>query len=118
MARNQNGLAISIKAFIPMRANDLNQNLEVLTLAKTAHETGDYAALIAAASIDEVKVEQKSRRVEDAPETPAAAEPGPLLAAMEEPTPAPEEAPAAFSSRRQGISTGEDRGEAADASAA
>ncbi len=83
MARNQNGLAISIKAFIPMRANDLDQNLTVLTLAKTAHETGDYAALIAAASIDEVKVEQRSRRVEDAPEAPAAAEPGPLLQAME-----------------------------------
>lgn len=82
MARNQTGLAITIKAFLTLKPNDINQNLAALTLAKEAHETGDYSKLIAAASIDEVKVEQKSRRVEDAPETPTEAEAGPLLAAM------------------------------------
>lgn len=82
MARNQTGLAITIKAFLVLKPNDINQNLAALTLAKEAHETGNYSALIAAASIDEVKVEQKSRRVEDAPEAPVAEEPGPLLAAM------------------------------------
>ena len=94
MARNQTGLAITIKAFLVLKPNDINQNLAALTLAKEAHETGDYSKLIAAASIDEVKVEQKSRRVEDAPEAPVAEEPVPLLAAM-----------------TAGISTGEDRGE-------
>lgn len=84
MARNQTGLAIIIKAFLPLKPNDLSQNLEALTLAKDAHETGDYSKLIAAATIDEVKVEQRSRRVEDAPEPPLAEEPGPLLVKMTE----------------------------------
>lgn len=97
MARNQTGLAITIKAFLVLKPNDINQNLAALTLAKEAHETGDYSSLIAAASIDEVKVEQRSRRVEDAPEAPAAEEPGPLLAAM-----------------TAGISTGEERVDPAD----
>lgn len=82
MARNQTGLAITIKAFLVLKPNDINQNLAALTLAKEAHETGNYSSLIAAAQIDEVKVEQKSRRVEDAPEAPAVEEPGPLLVAM------------------------------------
>lgn len=88
MARNQSGLAISIKAFLVMKPNDLDQNLKALTLAKEAHETGDYTALLAAASVDEVKVEQKSRRVEDEPASTASLEPAPLLDAMQgEPAP-------------------------------
>lgn len=112
MARTQAGLVISIKAFIPL-TRDLNQNLEALTLAKVAHETGDYSALIAAAQVDEVKVEQRSRRVEDAPVAPEPA--GPLLAAMEEEAP---EAEPEFRSSRAGISTGEDRGDEEEADAA
>jgi hypothetical protein len=104
MARTQPGLVISIKAFIPL-TRDLNQNLEALTLAKQAHETGDYSHLIAAATVDEVKVEQRSRRVEDAPVAPVAEaeEPaGPLLNIMVA-------APVAA------ISTGEERIDPADA---
>lgn len=108
MARNQSGLAINIKAFLVLTPNDLNQNLAALTLAKEAHETGDYTALLAAASVDEVQVAQKSRRVEDAPEAPKAVDPAPLLDAMEGGETAPEaqgdEAQAAtrgeFTSRR------------------
>lgn len=112
MARNQSGLSISIKAFLVLKPNDLNQNLSALTLAKEAHETGDYTALLAAASVDEVKVEQKSRRVDDEPVAPVA-EPAPLLDAMqgetapeafEEVKPATEDEPtmtqAEFTSRR------------------
>ena len=87
MAHIQNGLSITIKAFIQLKPRDLNHQLEMLTLAKQAHETGDYAALISAAQITEVRVEQKSRKVEDTPtpagEPVAAAEPAPLLAIME-----------------------------------
>jgi hypothetical protein len=95
MARTQAGLVISIKAFIPL-TRDLNQNLEALTLAKQAHESGDYSALIAAAQVDEVKVEQRSRRVEDAPVAPPAV---PLLEVMGEPS-AEVEAEPEFTSRR------------------
>jgi hypothetical protein len=106
MARNQTGLAITIKAFLVLKPNDINQNLEALTLAKEAHETGDYSKLIASASIDEVKVEQRSRRVEDAPVAADAEEPGPLLQAMEA---GEADEPVGFASSRSGISSGEER---------
>ena len=105
MARNQTGLAITIKAFLTLKPNDINQNLAALTLAKEAHETGDYSKLIAAASIDEVKVEQKSRRVEDAPEVPVAEEPGPLLVKMT--------AQAAISSGEERVDPADDEADAA-----
>ena len=47
MAVNQQGIAISIKAFLPM-GRALDDQLAALNLVKTAHETGDYAALLAA----------------------------------------------------------------------
>lgn len=47
----------------------LEDQLAALTLVKTAHETGDYAALLAAVHDVEVKTEQKTRRVEVAPAT-------------------------------------------------
>lgn len=65
MATNQTGIAIVIKAFLPI-GKDLDQQLAALTVVKTAHETGDYTALLAVAKIDEVKTEQKTRRVEEA----------------------------------------------------
>lgn len=81
MARSKTGLAITIKAFLTLKPNDLDQNLAALTLAKEAHATGDYSKLIAAAEIDEVGVIQKTRRVDDEPVT-AGPEAGPLLAKM------------------------------------
>lgn len=65
MAVNQTGIAIVIKAFLPI-GKDLDEQLAALTLVKTAHETSDYSALLAAAHVDEVKTEQKTRRVEEA----------------------------------------------------
>ena len=67
MATNQQGIAIGIKAFLPM-GKSLDEQLAALNLVKTAHETGDYAALLAAAHDVEVKTEQKTRRVEPAPQ--------------------------------------------------
>lgn len=58
------GIAIGIKAFLPMTKN-LDDQLATLSLVKEAHETGDYSALLKAADIEEVKTEQKTRRVED-----------------------------------------------------
>ena len=101
MAHIQNGLSITIKAFIQLKPRDLNHQLEMLTLAKQAHETGDYAALISAAQINEVRVEQKSRKVDDVVVPPPATEPAPLLAIMEA-------APVA------GISSGDNREDPAD----
>lgn len=71
MAKNQTGVAIVIKAFLPT-GTTIDEQFAALSIVKDAHATGDYAALLKAAQIDEVKTEQKTRRVED---EPAAAEP-------------------------------------------
>ena len=63
MAVNQNGIAIVIKGFLPM-GKVLDDQLRVLNMVKDAHETGDYAPILAAAQDVEVKAEQKTRRVE------------------------------------------------------
>lgn len=66
MAHNQTGIFIAIKAFLPT-GKTLDEQFAALTIVKQAHESGDYSALLAAAQIDEVKTENKTRRVEDAP---------------------------------------------------
>lgn len=68
MAQNQTGIAIVIKAFLPT-GKTLDETFAALSIVKTAHETGDYAPLLAAAKVEEVKTEQKTRRVEIAPAT-------------------------------------------------
>lgn len=68
---NQQGIAIVIKAFMAT-GKTLNEQFEALSKVKTAHETGDYSEVLKASTIDEVKAEQKTRRIEDAPPTPPA----------------------------------------------
>lgn len=63
MAINQPGIAIAIKAWLPI-GKTLDEQLDALTTVKNAHETGDYAELLAKATVEEVKAEQKTRRVE------------------------------------------------------
>lgn len=65
---NQTGIAIVIKAFLPT-GKTVNEQFEALSIVKTAHETSDYSALLKAASIEEVKTEQKTRRIEDQQQT-------------------------------------------------
>jgi hypothetical protein len=65
---NQTGIAIVIKAFLPT-GKTLDEQFAALSIVKAAHETSDYAALLKAATIEEVKTEQKTRRVEDQPQT-------------------------------------------------
>lgn len=80
MATNQTGIAITIKAWLPT-GKTLDEQLASLTIVKTAHETGDYAPLLAAAQIEAVQTDSKTRRVG---ETPAATEvPAPIPAAAE-----------------------------------
>jgi len=64
MAKNQTGIAITIKAFLPI-GKTVPEQLAALTMVQTAHETGDYAEVLKAAKVDEVKSEQKTRRVEE-----------------------------------------------------
>lgn len=59
---NQNVLEIKIKAQLPV-GKTLEEAHAALTIAKTAQETGDYAELLATATILEVKVDQKTRRI-------------------------------------------------------
>ena len=66
MATNQQGIAIQIKAFLPT-GKTIDEQFAALNIVKTAHETGDYAALLAAAQDVEVKTEAKTRRVEPSP---------------------------------------------------
>lgn len=65
---NQTGIAIMIKAFLPT-GRTIDEQFAALSLVKAAHETGDYSALLKAASVEEVKTEQKTRRIEDQPQT-------------------------------------------------
>jgi hypothetical protein len=62
---NVNVLEIKIKAHLPV-GKSLEEAHAALTLAKTAQETGDYSDLLKAASILEVSVDQKTRRIHDA----------------------------------------------------
>jgi len=74
---NITGIAIVIKAFLPT-GKTLDEQFNALSIVKTAHETGDYAPLLAASQIDEIKTEQKTRRVDEPPapdDTPKADEP-------------------------------------------
>lgn len=76
MAINQPGIAINIKAFLPT-GKTLDEQFNALTIVKTAHETGDYSALLAASQDVEVKTESKTRRIEEKPEPQAATTPEP-----------------------------------------
>lgn len=69
MATNQSGIAIVIKAFLPT-GKTLDEQFAALSTVKTAHETGDYAALLKAAHDVEIKTEAKTRRVEEHPGIP------------------------------------------------
>ncbi|MER9628393.1 hypothetical protein [Mesorhizobium sp. M0296] len=62
---NQTGIAITIRAFL-QTGKTLNEQFEALSIVKTAHETGDYSELLKAATVEDVKTEQKTRRIEDA----------------------------------------------------
>ena len=63
---NVSGIAIVIKAFLPT-GKTLDEQFAALSIVKNAHASGDYSPLLATAQIDEVKAEQKVRRMEDAP---------------------------------------------------
>ena len=85
MATNQTGIAITIKAWLPT-GKTLDEQLSSLTLVKQAHETSDYAPLLAAAQIEAVQTDSKTRRVEDNPAPPAEPEPEPEAASATEGT--------------------------------
>lgn len=68
MATNQTGIAIIIKAWLPV-SGPIKEQIASLQMVEAAHETGDYAELLKAASVEDIKTEQKTRRVEDAPAT-------------------------------------------------
>lgn len=65
---NQVGISIVIKAFL-QTGKSLDEQFNALSAVKTAHETGDYSALLKLATVEEVKTESKTRRVEDQPQT-------------------------------------------------
>lgn len=65
MAKNETGIAITIKAWLPT-GKGLDEQYAALSLVKAAHETGDYAPLLAAAKVEAVGTDSKTRRVEEA----------------------------------------------------
>lgn len=75
MAKNQTGIAIVIKAFLPT-GSTIDEQFEALSIVKNAHASGDYTALLKAAKVEEVKTEQKTRRVDDEPQTAGEQQPG------------------------------------------
>lgn len=61
---NQTGIAITIKAFL-VTGKSLDEQLKSLTMVHDAHASGDYTELLKISTIDEVKTEQKTRRVDE-----------------------------------------------------
>ncbi|WP_421930028.1 hypothetical protein [Nitratireductor rhodophyticola] len=92
MAKNQQGIAIVIKAWLPT-GDTIDEQFERIGLVKTAHETGDYAPVLSAAKIDEVKAEQKTRRVEEEDQTEPTATAEPEPTARDKPEPETKPAP-------------------------
>lgn len=74
MAKHVTGIAITIKAFIST-GKTLDTQFAAMSAIREAHATGDYSTVLKIAKIDEVKSEQKTRRMEieeaatDAPQT-------------------------------------------------
>lgn len=68
MAKHIQGIAITIKAFLPT-GSTIDEQFATLGMVKDAHASGDYSAVLKVAKIDEVKSEQKTRRVDDEPVT-------------------------------------------------
>lgn len=66
MATNQTGVQIVIKAWLPVTGS-ISEQITKLQMVETAHTTGDYAELLKAATVEDIKAEQKTRRIEDAP---------------------------------------------------
>lgn len=65
---NQTGIAIVIKAWLPV-SGSISEQIAKLQLVETAHASGDYAELLKAATVEDIKTEQKTRRIEDQPQT-------------------------------------------------
>jgi len=59
---NVNVLEIKIKAHLPV-GKSLEEAHAALTLEKTAQETGDYSKLLNDATILDVTVDQRTRRI-------------------------------------------------------
>lgn len=69
---NQNGIFITLKAWLPVEGS-ISEQIAKLQMVEKAHETSDYAELLKAAKVEDIKTEQKTRRVEDQPTTSPAA---------------------------------------------
>ncbi|NJL06845.1 MAG: hypothetical protein HC900_00215 [Methylacidiphilales bacterium] len=63
-------IALTIKASIQV-GRDMDAHLAALTAIKEAHESGDYTKVLAMATIDAVKSEQKTRRIDVGSPAPA-----------------------------------------------
>ena len=64
MAKNTNVLEIKIKAQLPV-GRSLAEAFVAMAIANEAQQTGNYAKLLEAATIVEVTIDQKTRRIED-----------------------------------------------------
>lgn len=72
---NQTGIAIVIKAFLPI-GKSFDEQFAAMKKVNDAHESGEYGDVLTACGPDniEIKAERKTRRVDD---TPAETEPEP-----------------------------------------
>lgn len=72
----ERGIAVTIKGFLPM-TDDINNQLEVLTTVKEAHENQDYSAVLEKMSVEQVRTEQKTRRKTEGADNQTEPEPEP-----------------------------------------
>ncbi|MDX0262444.1 hypothetical protein GOC60_14775 [Sinorhizobium meliloti] len=70
---NQNGIFIVLKAWLPVTGS-ISEQIAKLQMVEKAHASGDYAELLGAAKVEEIKTEQKTRRIEDEPAAPTETE--------------------------------------------
>lgn len=82
---NINGFQIKITAFLPATGG-IDDQMRALSMVKDAQENGNYADLLANAQIDVLKIDQKTRRVKDAPADAPEADEGHGEEDMDEPT--------------------------------
>jgi hypothetical protein len=74
----ERGIAITIKGFLPM-TDDIDNQLEVLTAVKEAHESQDYSKVLEKMNVEQVRSEQKTRRKPETADSQEQKEPEPEL---------------------------------------
>lgn len=86
MATTKQIISLAISAYVVVPKDDIKEQIKILTLMSTAHETNDYSEILKIAKVETVSAKQMNRRFEDFPPagSPPSPEPTPLEKAIEQ----------------------------------